>query len=118
MAVNVTVPVKLTVPMIDAGSQVAGLPIATLNAMWAAMLAARPDTVASVPSLPPINRQRRNPNFWSDTGVSALAVSLHRKVTVAQALDLIRDRFGAERTPSRSALHRAWKRLDLTEGRR
>jgi len=118
MAASVTVPVEPTAAMFDAALRVVDLPIATFGNVWASMLAARPDAATSTPSLPPINRVRRNPLFWTDSEVRDMVITLHRKVTVAQARDLVRDRFGAERTPSASALHRAWQRLDLNEGAR
>jgi plasmid stability protein len=62
--------------------------------------------------LPAIGSVRRNPSFWSDIEVRRLVVAHHRQMTVDEARDVIRAAVGDERTPSRSALARAWKRLD------
>ncbi|BAV64795.1 hypothetical protein [Sphingobium cloacae] len=64
-------------------------------------------------ALPPLGRVRRNPDFWGDLEVRRLVIELHRQVTIDCALAMIEARVGAERTPSKSALGRAWKRLDL-----
>lgn len=63
--------------------------------------------------LPPVGSNRRNPDFWSDLEVRRLVVELHRQVTVRRAAEIIKDHVGPERTPGKSSITRAWKRLDL-----
>ncbi|PZU56614.1 MAG: hypothetical protein DI547_16195 [Sphingobium sp.] len=74
---------------------------------------ARPMVDASRIILPPLGRVHRNPAFWSDLEVRQLVVEMHRQVTINAALEIIAQRVGAERTPTKSAIARAWKRLDL-----
>lgn len=67
--------------------------------------------------LPTTGVAHRNPSFWSDLEVRRLVIELHRQVTVQAALAEIAAHVGPARTPSKSALARAWKRLDLTKKR-
>lgn len=60
-------------------------------------------------------RQTR-PAFWSDVEVRGLVLATHRQMTLDEAHSLIVARCGAERAPSRSAVHRFWKRLDRLRG--
>lgn len=46
----------------------------------------------------------------------ALIIALHRQTTIAQAVDLIAQQVGEERAPSKSALGRMWKQLDMVRG--
>jgi hypothetical protein len=62
--------------------------------------------------LPPLRNTRRNPDFWADLEVRQLVIECHRQMTIAQALALITSKVGGDRTPSKSALARAWIRLD------
>lgn len=57
------------------------------------------------------SRQRR-PKFWGDMEVRGLVLATHRQMSVDEVHALIVERCGAERAPSRSAIHRFWLRLD------
>lgn len=76
-------------------------------------LATLADDQVVLAQLPPVGSVRRNPAFWSDIEVRRLAVMSHRQMTIAEALVFISREVGNERTPSKSALARAWQRLDL-----
>lgn len=54
----------------------------------------------------------RRPAFWADLAVRTLLTALHRQMTLAEARAACAERFGAARTPSKSAIHRYWRRLD------
>jgi hypothetical protein len=54
----------------------------------------------------------RRPAFWSDVEVRLFLAEQHREVTIEQCWILCRDRFGAERTPSKSTIQRFWGVLD------
>ena len=54
--------------------------------------------------------------YWHDQEVRAMIIALHRQTTIAQAVDLIAQQVGEERAPSKSALQRIWKQLDMTRG--
>lgn len=60
--------------------------------------------------------KQRRPAFWSDVAVRGLVLTTHRQMTVDEAHALIVDQMGPERTPSRSAIHRFWQRLDRLRG--
>lgn len=60
----------------------------------------------------PIFDHGRRPKFWRDEEVRELLTRLHRLVEIERARAIVNDTFGAERTPSRSAIHRYWLRLD------
>ena len=66
----------------------------------------------SVTHLPAPGGHHRNPNFWGDLDVRELVIATHRQMTGKDAIIHIRERVGPARTPSHSALSRAWKRLD------
>lgn len=132
-----TVPVKPTPAMIAAAAN-AQTPVEIWNAMLrAAPTVGETDAVASVrqlrsdvlrpgselPSamiapLPSRGTTRRNPDFWADLDVRRLVIELHRQVTIKEALVEIAAHVGPARTPSKSALARAWKRLDLLNKKR
>lgn len=54
----------------------------------------------------------RRPNFWTDISVRMMATQLHREMKLDDAREVIAAFYGADRTPSRSALQRYWKLLD------
>lgn len=54
----------------------------------------------------------RRPKFYSDIEMRKHLIRLHRETTIAQARASCLDRFGPERTPSRSAISRFWLKLD------
>ncbi|MGL5447483.1 MAG: BRO-N domain-containing protein [Rhabdaerophilum sp.] len=60
----------------------------------------------------------KRPAFWGDFEVRDFVTLLHRQSTLAAAVAACRARFGAERSPSRSAVHRYWLRLDVARGLR
>lgn len=133
-ATLVLVPVVPTPAMIAAADQAS-----SPAAIWSAMVAAVSPTDSKVvpirsirsqlklrrgdlPSailttLPTTGVARRNPKFWTDLEVRRLVMELHRQVTVQEALAEIAAHVGEERTPSKSALARAWKRIDLLNKR-
>ncbi|PZR30318.1 hypothetical protein [Caulobacter segnis] len=57
------------------------------------------------------SRQRR-PKFWGDVEVRGFLLATHRQATVDQVRDRCAEAFGQARTPTRSAIHRFWQRLD------
>lgn len=61
-------------------------------------------------------RKQRNPKCWADLPVREAIIALHRQMTLVRACDEIAAQFGADRAPSRSALARIWKQLDLIRG--
>lgn len=72
--------------------------------------AARADEPAAR-SMPVLSHGRR-PSWWQDVEVALLVTRLHRLVEIGQAVALCRERFGIERAPSMSSLHRYWMKLD------
>lgn len=54
--------------------------------------------------------------YWHDQEVRALIIALHRQMTIAKAVDAIAHEVGVDRAPSKSALARMWKQLDLARG--
>lgn len=60
----------------------------------------------------------RRPAFWGDKPVLMLLTDLHREVTLKEAREICSQRFGPDRTPSRSALNRFWLRLDAQHSAR
>lgn len=60
----------------------------------------------------PVLSHGRRPSWWQDTEVAVFATRLHRLVEIGQAVELCRERFGIERAPSKSSLHRYWMKLD------
>jgi hypothetical protein len=81
----------------------AAAPAAGTGALGSVLGAAR--------TLPVLDHGRR-PNFWADVEVTELITRLHRRVPLKRALVIVSDTFGAERAPSRSAVHRYWAHLD------
>jgi len=60
----------------------------------------------------PVFEHGRRPVFWADAEVRQFITEQHRRVTLKMAIAACRVRFGDERTPSRSAIHRYWSKLD------
>lgn len=57
-------------------------------------------------------RTQRFPKYWHDVPVREAVIALHRKRTINGAFAELVSRFGRARSPSRTALHRAWQRID------
>ncbi len=57
-------------------------------------------------------RSQRYSRYWLDHEVRALMISLHRQMTLSDAVAAIAEEVGPERAPSRTALQRIWKQLD------
>lgn len=57
-------------------------------------------------------RWQRRPDFWGDLEVRQMVIETHRQMTLSAARVLIENRVGRFRCPSKSALQRAWQRLD------
>jgi hypothetical protein len=117
MAITVMVPAVPTSAMCEAARGQSDP-----AAIWMMMVAAAPRSAPADDMPPPAVLDagivNRNPKFWGDRDVREMAIALHRQVTVAEALQLIADKVGPDRTPSKSALHRAWKRMDTVARRR
>jgi hypothetical protein len=62
----------------------------------------------------PVLSHGRRPKFWVDEEVRDFLTACHRRVEINDALKACAKRFGTERTPSRSALHRYWANLDMS----
>lgn len=60
----------------------------------------------------PFFRHGRRPSFWGDGELRVFLTDMHRQVTIAACLAACRETFGADRTPSKSALQRYWAVLD------
>jgi len=58
-------------------------------------------------------RNQRYPDFWPDLPVRKAVIALYRQVTIAEAVRRIVAEFGKDRAPSKSALQRCWKQIDL-----
>ena len=58
----------------------------------------------------------RRPAFWSDVEVRNFLIDSHRQMTLGEAVSQVRQRFGSDRTPSRSAVGRLWQILDAAHG--
>ncbi|WP_337846211.1 hypothetical protein [Sphingomonas sp.] len=87
---------------------------ARIAAIWQAMAGVDVRATIRVPDmLPALGSYHRNPDFWGDVAVRELVIETHRQMTLDAARQHIAARVGAERTPTRSALARCWKRLDL-----
>lgn len=63
-----------------------------------------------------LQRRCRHPSWWHDTEVREFVISMYRQATLNQILDMARQKFGEDRTPSRSSLNRYWLRLDSKAG--
>ena len=61
--------------------------------------------------MPVLNHGRR-PSWWQDAEVALFVTQLHRQVEIRQAVKICQERFGIERAPSSSSLHRYWMKLD------
>lgn len=55
---------------------------------------------------------RRVPGFWSDRPVREAVIAAHREMSINELIARLTAQFGADRAPSRSAIHRAWQQLD------
>lgn len=60
----------------------------------------------------PIWKNGRRPDWWGDLEVRTLLTTAHRQTTIALTRNLLLKRFGPDRTPSTSAIHRYWQILD------
>lgn len=84
----------------------------------AAIAAGRPDNAGEElalfgPTWPDgRKRTQRFPKYWHDRPVREAVIRLHRTMTIDQAFDELVSRFGHDRSPSRTALHRVWQRID------
>jgi len=58
------------------------------------------------------HKRAARPRFWGDTEVRGLVLSTYRQMTIDQARAFISERFGDDRTPSRSSIGRFWQQLD------
>ena len=54
----------------------------------------------------------RRPSFWGDGELRVFLTEMHRQTTIAACRMACAEKFGAERTPSKSALQRYWAVLD------
>lgn len=63
-------------------------------------------------------RRQHYPKFWHDLPVREAVIECHRQSTIAEAAAHLIARFGKDRAPSESALHRCWMRLDLARDMR
>ena len=63
-------------------------------------------------ALAPFFDHGRRPSFWGDGELRVYLTEMHRQTTIARCLEECRARFGADRTPSKSALQRYWAVLD------
>ena len=57
-------------------------------------------------------RTQRFPKYWHDAEVREAVIGLHRTLTIDQAFNELVSCFGHDRSPSRTALHRVWQRID------
>jgi hypothetical protein len=57
-------------------------------------------------------RTQRFPKYWHDVPVREAVLELHRNMTIDDAFAELVKRFGRDRSPSRTALHRVWQRID------
>lgn len=60
----------------------------------------------------PILHHGRRPSWWQDGEVALLVTRLHRCMEIKQVTALCRERFGIQRAPSNSSVHRYWQKLD------
>lgn len=77
-----------------------------------------PQPLASAVATMPVwgNRRQRRPNFWPDIEVRELLTAFHRQVTIDGVRAVCAAKFGAARTPSKSAVARYWLVLDKVRG--
>jgi hypothetical protein len=84
----------------------------------AAIAAGRPDNAGEElalfgPTWPDgRKRTQRFPKYWHDVPVREAVIALHRRMTIDDAFAELVSRFGRARSPSRTALHRVWQRID------
>ncbi|PZU17835.1 MAG: hypothetical protein DI589_25565 [Shinella sp.] len=64
----------------------------------------------------PIWKNGKRPRWWSDLEVRTFLTSTHRQATMAEVRFMAIERFGRERVPSCSSLHRYWQLLDRISG--
>jgi hypothetical protein len=76
-----------------------------------------PDLRAMEAALGPFFGNGRRPDFWPDFEVRRFVFEMHRQTTIPQCLALCAEKFGAERTPSKSALSRFWCVVDQARKR-
>lgn len=84
----------------------------TAEARRLAVLGSEVTTARVMPVLP----HGRRPSWWQDAEIAQLVTHLHRQVEIKQAVSLCHQRFGIERAPSASSLHRYWMKLDKLAG--
>ena len=94
-----------TDPVIEERERAAPLP--RINSTPAAVI---PETVD--PAHLPIYTSGRRPPFFYDVPVRDCLISCLHRMTIDQARDVCISKFGAKRTPSHSAVHRFWQKLD------
>lgn len=63
----------------------------------------------------PVWGNGRRPNFWGDLEVRAFVTACHRQMPIKACRERCAALFGADRTPSQSALHRYWMVLDRAQ---
>jgi hypothetical protein len=61
-------------------------------------------------------RNKRFPSFWGDMEVRQALISMHRQMTIDRVHAELRNKFGENRTPSRSAIGRFFKDYDNNWG--
>ena len=75
-----------------------------------------PERLATLAAHLPIWSNGRRPAFWGDIEVREHFTAFHRQMTIEQARAICASKFGLERTPSASAVHRYWQKLDQVRG--
>ncbi|MGH7027831.1 hypothetical protein [Brevundimonas sp.] len=78
---------------------------------------ARPEALVRSVSRLPIWQTGHRPRWWSDADVRTCVILMHRQMQLDQVVAVITERYGEERAPSRSSIHRFWLRLDALNGR-
>lgn len=88
--------------------------LATLERMTAMQPATEEAAFARLLShLLPAGRHKRYPAFWGDFEVREYMIRTHRQGQLKTIRAAMLARFGVERTPSLSAIHRFWMQLDI-----
>jgi len=59
----------------------------------------------------------RRPNFWPDAEVRRFVFAAHRQMTIENCRAVCAEKFGPDRTPSKSALSRFWCVVDQARKR-
>jgi len=62
-------------------------------------------------------RAQHFPKYWHDTPVREAVIAQHRRMTIDDAFAELVSRFGRDRSPSRTAIHRVWQRIDEAKDR-